>query len=358
MSKYRLYRRRASGRFYLEDCLTRKQFSLETSDKEEAKRLLHSHNEAHANPIINRKIAIAYLSVSDPEMTQRNWQTVMDAFAQSGGPLTLMRKKSAMKDAAFDLIRHKKLIDTTGEDILKVLGLGGISTNMFLRKIHNFALDMDWLPKIVLPKKLWPKVRHQKRRAITLDEHFRIIDRERNSERRLYYDFLWETGASQGDAARLSAEAIDWRENILVIYRKKLAGQDQPPAKVRIGPRLEGIVRKLPAQGYFFPYLNSVRAGDRSTEFKQRCAGLGIQGVSLHSYRYAWAQRAKTSGYPERMAMSNLGHGSKAVHRAYSEGAEVICPSLEEWEKNGNSKIIPFLSVVEPSASTRIVEAM
>jgi hypothetical protein len=26
---------------------------------------------------------------------------------------------------------------------------------------------------------------------------------------------------------------------------------------------------------------------------------LGIVGVTLHSYRYAWAERAKTVGYPE-----------------------------------------------------------
>jgi integrase len=51
-----------------------------------------------------------------------------------------------------------------------------------------------------------------------------------------------------------------------------------------------------------FPYLSRVRASDRATEFKQRCKQLGIQGITLHSYRYAWAERAKTGGYPERFA--------------------------------------------------------
>jgi hypothetical protein len=31
----------------------------------------------------------------------------------------------------------------------------------------------------------------------------------------------------------------------------------------------------------------TVGAGDRATEFKQRCRQLGIKGVTLHSYRYA-----------------------------------------------------------------------
>jgi hypothetical protein len=39
--------------------------------------------------------------------------------------------------------------------------------------------------------------------------------------------------------------------------------------------------------GPLFPYLQTVRAGDRATEFKQRCVGLGIKGIFLHSYRYS-----------------------------------------------------------------------
>ena len=33
-----------------------------------------------------------------------------------------------------------------------------------------------------------------------------------------------------------------------------------------------------------------VRAGDGATEFRQRCDGLEIKGVSLHSNRFAWAE--------------------------------------------------------------------
>ena len=80
-------------------------------------------------------------------------------------------------------------------------------------------------------------------------------------------------------------------------------------------------------------YLAGVRSGDRATEFGQRCRQLGIKGVTLHSYRYAWAERAKTAGYPERFAMENLGHNSKAVHRAYARRALVKIPSLEDYEQ-------------------------
>ncbi|MFN7138787.1 MAG: hypothetical protein ACK4UN_05575, partial [Limisphaerales bacterium] len=47
---------------------------------------------------------------------------------------------------------------------------------------------------------------------------------------------------------------------------------------------------------------------------------------------YAWAERARQSGYPEQYAMQALGHHSEAVHRAYAKNAKVKLPSLEEFE--------------------------
>ncbi|MEI6391035.1 MAG: hypothetical protein WCT12_08010, partial [Verrucomicrobiota bacterium] len=96
-----------------------------------------------------------------------------------------------------------------------------------------------------------------------------------------------------------------------------------------------------------FPYLRSVRAGDRATEFKQRCIGLGIEGVSLHSYRYAWAERARKAGMPERFAQESLGHNSKAVHRAYARKAKVVIPALEAYEAHLENTIIPLATAAQ-----------
>jgi len=87
-----------------------------------------------------------------------------------------------------------------------------------------------------------------------------------------------------------------------------------------------------------------VRAGDRATEFKQRCQQLKIQGVTLHSYRYAWAERARSCGYPERFALEALGHQSRAVHRAYAKKAQVVISTLEDYERRAAaaSIIVPL----------------
>ncbi|HVU07920.1 MAG TPA: hypothetical protein VHG89_05180 [Verrucomicrobiae bacterium] len=104
---------------------------------------------------------------------------------------------------------------------------------------------------------------------------------------------------------------------------------------MEIGSRLESLLKSLPSQGALFPKISTWRDKDRAAEFRRRCRILGIKGVSLHSYRYAWAWRAKQVGMPERFAQSGLGHGSLAVHREYSRDGVAICPSLENYEKQG-----------------------
>lgn len=47
-----------------------------------------------------------------------------------------------------------------------------------------------------------------------------------------------------------------------------------------------------------------------------------------------------TLGYPQRFAQEALGHNSKAVHAAYAKKAEVRIPSLEQWERQMNEKIV------------------
>jgi integrase len=115
-----------------------------------------------------------------------------------------------------------------------------------------------------------------------------------------------------------------------------------PPAVegrlLKIGPRLEALLRQLPSTGPLFPKMTRLSDKDRAAEFARRCRLLKIQGVSLHSYRRSWAQRAKELGYPERFAQSALGHNSKAVHEAYASDAMVLCPPLDDFEH----KVIPM----------------
>ena len=203
--------------------------------------------------------------------------------------------------------------------------------------MHNLALGLGWLPAQVLAPKLWPTVRAKTRRGITRTEHELIAGTETNEERRLYYEMVWETGGSQTEIVNLRAENLLLVEGIICYQRCKLK-QEAPPAQLVIGPRLRKLLRKLPTSGPLFPKWSKVKDSARASEFRRRCKVLKIEGVSLHSYRYAWAERAHTAGYPERYAQAALGHSSRAVHRFYAKSARVLCPSLEQYE----NKTIPF----------------
>jgi integrase len=87
-----------------------------------------------------------------------------------------------------------------------------------------------------------------------------------------------------------------------------------------------------------------MREAHRATEFRRACGRLKISGISLHSYRYSWAERARSCGYPERFAQEALGHQSKAVHRAYARKAQVVISTLEDYEKRAAaaSPIVPL----------------
>ncbi len=327
-NRYRVFRR-GWGTFYCEDLVTKKQTTLKTRDKDEAYRLVAAQNENEDAPAFSLHLARVYWKAGDPVAAQRTWQHVMDEIPKLKTGETHHRWLTAIKDKAFASLRNLVVLETQAEHFLKVLENGSISTNIYLRRIHNFALDMNWVPWPVLPKKRWPAIKFKDKRGITLAEHLAIVSRELNPERKAFYQLAWHLGAAQSDIAFLEAENIDWEHSVISFARKKTGSI----ALMRFDEEMAELLRSLPDSGPLFPYLRTVRAGDRATEFHQRCVGLKIKGVTLHSYRYAWAERAKTAGYPERFAQEALGHNSKAVHRAYARKAKVELPSLGEYER-------------------------
>jgi integrase len=208
-----------------------------------------------------------------------------------------------------------------------------------LRRLHNLALDLGWLPWPILAKRAWPKIRSQSKRAITGEEYAAVIASEKNTERRAYDELLYETGAAQTDGANLTAEHIDW-ENGILVYRRQKLGPFSEPCRLTIGKKLRALLKVLPPSGDLFPTIKRTSANHRSAEFRRRCRIAGISGVSLHSYRHAWAQRAKVCGYPQRFAQEALGDSSRAVHEACAKGACVVCPALDEYEATAAQKII------------------
>jgi integrase len=354
--RYRSFRRR--GRiYYCFDNHTQRYTSLQTTDREAARQIVEAKNLALLQPALSREIGKAYLATSDPKIRTRTWQDALDALIETKHGVTQHRWLVAAKEKALNLIRNEIIIQTHADQFLQVLKAGRVSTNVHLRKLHNFCVDMNWLPLPVLPKKQWPKVVFKPKRAITTAEHQAILQAEQNQERRAFYALAWHLGAAQSDLAALTDANIDWDHGAIRFFRRKT----HSVTVLRFGEEVAALLRSLPPAGLLFPKFSRLREAHRATEFKRVCKRLGITGVTLHSYRYAWTERARRCDYPERLAQEALGHNSQAVHRAYAKRAKVILPALESYEREDPEGIIVPLptagtvSVTEPHRHTGVV---
>lgn len=344
MDRFRMYARAdRGGTFYWEDAENGRQGSLKTKDRSQAAKLLAAKNETDRQPNLNRELGRVYMKAADPALTTRTWQQVIDAYCNRAHlrETSRERPRRAYAGKQFDPIRDVVLTETSTDLLLGVVEKArNASTQHYLRRLHNYAVGLGWLPWQVVPHRLWPPQRSKKRRAITEAEHREIIATESNQEHRQYYELLWLTGASQSDGAELTADKVDWENDVLSFSRKKLK-PDDPPCIMRIGPQLGALLRQLPQKGPLFPAMFRMKHKDRSAEFYRRCRLLKICGISLHSYRHGWAERAQVAGMPERYAQAALGHASKAVHRAYARGALVSIPPLEAYEEKARN-IVAF----------------
>ena len=91
-----------------------------------------------------------------------------------------------------------------------------------------------------------------------------------------------------------------------------------------------------------FPESRSTKRQDTGIKVSEGCRPAGFTDISLHSYRYAWAQRAKSLRDANARSHGAPGPRSKAIHHAYSDKAEIVSLPLEFYEKQWKEKIIQF----------------
>jgi len=344
--KYRLFRRK-NGTYYSFENDTGRQTSLFTKDRGEAAGLLAAKNQATAQPTLNVAMAKVYLSAKSPELLTRTWGELIEVMMKGYTGATAVRWGKFHRSAPMRMLTNLPIYLTEAPHLLAILDhkKAGVSTNVWLRILHNRALDLGWLLAPVMPKRAWPKITYRPRRGITAEEHGKIMASERMSDYALFFQLLWETGGSQTDIANLTAENINWTTQRLYYSRQKLAHRGQGQAALAIGPRLKAVLQQLPSTGPLFPRLRLLGENKRASHFFKVCQRAKISGVTLHSYRYGWAERACSAGMPEREAQAHLGHSSQAVHRAYAKRAEVVTLPLEHYEAIKDKKLLTFSPV-------------
>jgi hypothetical protein len=180
-------------RTYAFDNVTGNSVSLKTRVRAEAVQKVNAMNETERQSGISLGLARVYLNGADPKLATRTWQDVMENIVAKKKDETRRRWETAIKDKNFDCIRKLSVCETRPEHFDRALLDGKVSTNVYLRRIHNHALGMEWLLKSVIPRLQRPKPVFKAKRAITAKEHAAIVQREQNSERRDFYELLWHT---------------------------------------------------------------------------------------------------------------------------------------------------------------------
>lgn len=257
--------------------------------------------------MLNLQIAWTYLSATDPQISKRTRHTVMDEMGQTKCGPPKARHNRGMRDTAFDSIRNMPLLETQSHHFLQVLCVGTVSTNMFLVRLHNFALQMNWLPWPILAKKRWPEVTFNEKRAVTRAEHQAILAHENDPARRAFFECCWHSGCSDrhhepdGGEYRLgeSHRELPSPENrhALDCSIRGYAGA-RPAGVPRFGSRFPNLVdRPIPR----FP------AGLQTGEDIRRDAPL---------YRYAWAKRGEDLRLSRALRPRSARPSQQAVHRA------------------------------------------
>ena len=133
----------------------------------------------------------------------------------------------------------------------------------------------------------------QKRHTISKAVHRALLTCARSQELRDFLELLWATGGTPHDLLGLSAENIDWGAKRLSFLPGK-RGASGPTLQISIQDRLEKALRRMPAQGKFFPQLDSMKVAAEFAHFRRTLPSLGE--ITPHSYRVARASRIMKGG--------------------------------------------------------------
>ena len=165
-TRYRLIRRGERGnRFYCVDSETGRRFSLKTKDRDAAEQIILTKNQSLRQSALNFQIAMAYLAGTNNGVTTRTWRNAIDTLTDTKQGVNKERWLRVAKDRALAPLLPQVIIETKGETLLNAMHAGTISTNVFLRRLHNFCVDMNWLPWPLISKRQWPAVKFKNKRV-------------------------------------------------------------------------------------------------------------------------------------------------------------------------------------------------
>lgn len=133
-----------------------------TSNEDQAQQIIQAKNQSLRQWVLNGHIAKAYLAGSDNGINTRTWQQAIEALINTKQDANKEHWMRVAKDAALTPLLPKVIIETQAELLLRVLNSDTVSTNVHLRRLHNFCVDRDWLTRPLVPRtREIPDARHR-----------------------------------------------------------------------------------------------------------------------------------------------------------------------------------------------------
>lgn len=322
---YRLWNRK--GVWYACNRQTAKPQSLQTRNESEAHERLNVLNRGAVGRQEARAKMGFWAKMAGYDHTDKTWQDAMDSCAGRShlDPATSKRLASCFRSKRFDKLRIKRICETLPDDLDELLACGKPSIVKNLRTLHTEAVRRRLLYSPLIHPRQVRVMRLKDPRATTIEEHQRIMDRAKTEERRLYYQLLWHTGASQSDCANFRAEDFCKVRRDLHYNRAKTANE----CRLEFTQEVFALLDQLPKRGFLFPSIQKESESQRGTVFRRACGSLQINGITLHSYRYAFAERCRLNGITVEEAMAAMGLKSFAVYHSYAKGAKIICRPVD-----------------------------
>src|SRR5882724_1968728 len=146
-TRYRLiFRGIRGGMYYCVDKTTGKRTSLQTTNEDDARQIIEAKNTAERQPVLNLQIAKAYIAGTDSGINSRTWQQALEAITNTKQGANKERWQRVAKERARVPLLPRVIIETRSEFLLRILQSGTVSTKVYLRRLVNVVLDMNWLP--------------------------------------------------------------------------------------------------------------------------------------------------------------------------------------------------------------------
>lgn len=321
---------RNHGVYSSHDKMTGARRSLRTRDYAKAAELVNALNQEYADKQHAEALAHIFLEKAGRTLCKMTWAEAMEACWSREGlrENTVNGLKRVFGGKCFAALRPMLICETYAEHFREVLKNGAPSTSKFLRTLQCFAIEQGWLHAPLLPNKVLRMKKQKDTKAITWEEHQRIVASEKRPEWKRYYTMCWLVGGGNTDMANLRVENFNKEIGVLTYIRKKTGNV----CRLRFNGNIARLLELLPESGWLFPTIRLLHQKQRSSEFWRRVRTKKVNAphISLHGYRVSMAERLAKAGISLREAQNMLGHRSEAVAISYAKNAEIISGTPDE----------------------------